>query len=152
MASDIGAFVSQAMFVIIALVVGGLVAASKKRRQEQETQEQLRRVDEAIRQARQRAGTGRVEQPVGGYVVASPAFQAGAQATSSASVPFAIPVADPEGPDRPGAWELEHAAPAAPAPVAAPRAPDAFAPPTAEELREAMVWRELFAPCLAMRS
>ena len=146
-----------------AVVIGGsvLYSATKKKRQARElenTQEQLRRVDEAIRAARARA-------------------QAGAVAGTPAAIPVALPVeTSQEGPARPGAWAAarsgeagwkhaaEHEGPSRPGTFEAERekpqkmlsstairAMAGFAPASHAELREALVWREVFGPCAGMR-
>lgn len=161
------------LFWGVVFIIGAIASAAKKKRQEREvleTQEQLRRVDEAIRAARQRPQPPAaapvifevVEEPDAAYAVApvasqvlevaSPAFQSATFAGTPAAVPIA-PSLPEEGPARPGAWEAARAAvPAKTKKPVRPPVEAGFAPPTPAELREAIIWREAFAPCKAMRS
>ncbi len=166
------------LFWGVVFVVGAFASAAKKKRQQREaleTQEQLRRVDEAIRNARQRAPAPHASaEPVYAQAVAlpevvygvtqsapqvlevaSPAFRPATFAASPQAVPVA-PASQSEGPARPGAWELarmEAAAAGAPKTLPSQSGQDdsLFAPPTLRELREAIVWREIFGRCTAMK-
>ncbi|MCC6740278.1 MAG: hypothetical protein IT452_14625 [Planctomycetia bacterium] len=125
------------LFWGIVFLVGAIVNARKKKRQEQEvleTQEQLRRVDEAIQAARQRSGRKPARQ-------APPEAEVPAAAMPSVSPDFSRERA--EGPRNR----------IAPAPDSfGERAEPAFRPPSESEIRQALVWREIFGPCAAMRS
>ncbi|KAF0244377.1 MAG: hypothetical protein FD180_2560 [Planctomycetota bacterium] len=166
-----------------AVVIGGsvLYSATKKKRQARElenTQEQLRRVDEAIRAARARAAAQASQSDLHAHPRAA---SEDASVPYEVSAPAVIPVALPdetslEGPARPGAWEAarsgaagwkhaaEHEGPSRPGTFesdrekpqmmlssTAVRAAAGFAPATHAELREALVWREIFGPCAGMR-
>lgn len=164
------------LFWGVVFVVGAFASAAKKKRQQREaleTQEQLRRVDEAIRNARQRAPAPHAStEPVFAQAVAlpevaygvtqsapqvlevaSPAFRPATFAAAPQAVPVAPHVPE-EGPARPGAWELARMEAAAQkqAPSQGGQDNSLFAPPTRGELREAVVWREIFSPCKSLRA
>lgn len=166
------------LFWGVVFVIGAFASAAKKKRQQREaleTQEQLRRVDEAIRAARRRTPAARAQAepvyaqaiapPEAAYAVtqsapqvlevASPAFIAATFAATQQAVPVAPSIPE-EGPARPGAWELARMEAASAGATETPPSQGAkddfvFAPPTRHELREAVVWREVFGRCAAMK-
>ncbi|MCE9584204.1 MAG: hypothetical protein K8T20_17095 [Planctomycetes bacterium] len=185
MAADSSGFIGQVVFAIIALGVAAFVSKARKAekaREAKETLEQLRRVDEAILEARHRAAKSRGGAVVHGSKasaevrpVFSDSYEVSSPASSAADVPMALPVfaaapatssgsearqeseahtsmvSEPSVAAESGSMSSRGRSRGLTGPVALAAAAG-FPAATAAELREAIVWREVFGPCVAMRS